>query len=62
GQGSDRRTTRAEAAEGPIAEAEAALRKLRANPNDKQAAEELERALQRLKARDKPLPPAGRRR
>jgi hypothetical protein len=43
--------------EGPIAEAEAALRKLRANPDDKQAAEELERALKRLKAREKPSLP-----
>jgi RNA polymerase sigma factor (sigma-70 family) len=43
--------------EGPIAEAEAALRKLRANPDDKQAAEELERALKRLKAREKPRVP-----
>jgi hypothetical protein len=33
----------------PLVQAEAALKKLRANPNDKQAADALERALQRLK-------------
>jgi hypothetical protein len=38
----------------PLAEAEAALKKLRVNPGDKQAAEALERALQRLKKRAKP--------
>jgi RNA polymerase sigma factor (sigma-70 family) len=38
----------------PLAEAEAALKKLRANPNDKQAADALERALKRLKEREKP--------
>ncbi|HTU23161.1 MAG TPA: sigma-70 family RNA polymerase sigma factor [Gemmataceae bacterium] len=52
--GRERKATREGAPEGPIAEAEAALRKLRANPNDKQAAEELERALKSLKERDKP--------
>jgi hypothetical protein len=37
----------------PLAQAEAALKKLRANPSDKQAADALERALQRLKEREK---------
>jgi RNA polymerase sigma factor (sigma-70 family) len=36
----------------PLAEAEAALKKLRTNPSDKQAADALERALKRLKARE----------
>jgi hypothetical protein len=36
-----------------FAEAEAALRKLRQNPSDKQAAEALEKATQRIKARTK---------
>jgi RNA polymerase sigma factor (sigma-70 family) len=35
----------------PLAEAEAALKKLRANPKDKQAADALERALKQLKRR-----------
>jgi hypothetical protein len=35
----------------PLAEAEAALKKLRQDPNDKQAANDLERALQHLKER-----------
>jgi RNA polymerase sigma-70 factor (ECF subfamily) len=38
---------------GPLARAEAALRQLRANPSDKQAAEVLERALQQLKLEQK---------
>ncbi len=38
----------------PVAEAEAALKKLRANPNDRQAAEALERATKQLKERGKP--------
>jgi RNA polymerase sigma factor (sigma-70 family) len=38
----------------PLAEAEDALKKLRANPDDKQAADALEKALQRLKERKKP--------
>jgi RNA polymerase sigma factor (sigma-70 family) len=38
----------------PLADAEAALKKLRANPNDKQAADALERALKQLKEREKP--------
>ncbi len=38
----------------PVAEAEAALKKLRANPDDKQAAEALEKASQQLKERAKP--------
>jgi RNA polymerase sigma factor (sigma-70 family) len=36
-----------------LAEAEAALKKLRQNPNDKQAADALEKALQRLKDQEK---------
>jgi RNA polymerase sigma factor (sigma-70 family) len=36
----------------PLANAEAALKKLRANPNDKEAADALDRALQRLKERE----------
>jgi RNA polymerase sigma factor (sigma-70 family) len=36
----------------PLADAEAALKKLRANPSDKEAADALNRALQRLKARE----------
>jgi RNA polymerase sigma factor (sigma-70 family) len=38
----------------PLAEAEDALKKLRANPDDRQAADALEKALQRLKERKKP--------
>jgi RNA polymerase sigma factor (sigma-70 family) len=38
----------------PLAEAEAALRKLKEHPDDKQAAEALEKAVQRLKERAKP--------
>jgi hypothetical protein len=38
----------------PLAEAEAALKKLRQDPGDKQATESLERALQRLKEQGKP--------
>jgi hypothetical protein len=38
----------------PLAEAEAALKRLRERPDDKQAADALERALQRLKERAKP--------
>jgi hypothetical protein len=41
----------------PVADAEAALKKLRQDPTDKQAADELERALKRLKDREKPRPP-----
>jgi RNA polymerase sigma factor (sigma-70 family) len=41
-----------ERADGPLAEAEAALKKLRANPQDKEAADALDRALQRLKERE----------
>jgi hypothetical protein len=42
----------------PVADAEAALKKLRQDPTDRQAADELERALKRLKDREKsrPLP------
>jgi RNA polymerase sigma factor (sigma-70 family) len=53
----DRRATRGGATEGPIAEAEAALKKLRDNPNDRQAAEALERALKSLKERERPREP-----
>jgi RNA polymerase sigma factor (sigma-70 family) len=42
----------------PVADAEAALKKLRQDPTDKQAADELERALKRLKERERPRPPA----
>jgi RNA polymerase sigma factor (sigma-70 family) len=60
---SDKRTTRAGAAKGPIALAEEALEKLRANPNDMQAAVFLERAVKLLKEQDKPqVPGAGPRR
>ena len=38
----------------PLAEAEAALKRLRQKPDDKQAADALEKALQRLKERTKP--------
>ena len=41
----------------PVSEAEAALKKLRENPGDKQATEALERALKRLKEREKPTVP-----
>jgi RNA polymerase sigma factor (sigma-70 family) len=40
--------------EDPLADAEAALKKLRQDPKDKQAADALERSLQRLKERAKP--------
>jgi RNA polymerase sigma factor (sigma-70 family) len=43
----------------PLADAEVALKKLRANPNDKQAADALERALKQLKERAKPNAPAN---
>jgi RNA polymerase sigma factor (sigma-70 family) len=43
----------------PLAQAEAALKKLRANPDDKQAADELEQALRRHKARAKPAGQTG---
>jgi hypothetical protein len=38
----------------PLAQAEAALKQLRANPDDKQAVDALEKALQRLKERARP--------
>jgi hypothetical protein len=41
----------------PLADAEAALKRLRQNPNDKQAAEALEQALKRLKEQRKPNQP-----
>jgi hypothetical protein len=43
----------------PVADAEAALKKLRQDPTDKQAADELERALKLLKEREKSRPPAN---
>jgi RNA polymerase sigma factor (sigma-70 family) len=42
----------------PVADAEAALKKLRQDPTDQQATDELERALKRLKERERPRPPA----
>jgi hypothetical protein len=42
----------------PLADAEAALQKLRQNPGDKQAAEALEQALKRLREQRKPNQPA----
>jgi hypothetical protein len=44
---------RPETAADPVAEAEAALKKLRRDPSDKEATEALERALQRLKVKAK---------
>jgi hypothetical protein len=44
---------RPEAAADPLAEAEAALKKLRRDPSDKDATEALERALHRLKVKEK---------
>jgi hypothetical protein len=41
------------ATQNPLAQAAAALKKLRANPSDKEAANALERALQQLKEREK---------
>jgi RNA polymerase sigma factor (sigma-70 family) len=49
-----RPTTTREGADDPLAEAEAALRKLREHPDDKQAADALENALKRLKEQKKP--------
>ena len=46
--------TRTEAEEEALAEAEAALKKLKEHPDDKQAADALEQALQRLRERAKP--------
>jgi hypothetical protein len=43
----------------PLAEAEAALKQLRSDPTDKQAAEALEKALKRLKEREGSRQPAG---
>lgn len=43
----------------PVRDAEAALKKLRASPGDKQATEALERALKQLKEREKSRPPAN---
>jgi RNA polymerase sigma factor (sigma-70 family) len=44
----------------PVADAEAALKKLRANPNDQQAAEALQRASKQLRERGKPQAPPGK--
>jgi hypothetical protein len=44
-----RQTLRRPPAEDPVAEAEAALKKLRQNPKDQQAVEELDKALKQLK-------------
>jgi RNA polymerase sigma-70 factor (ECF subfamily) len=44
----------------PVADAQEALKKLRANPNDKQAAEALERASKQLRERGKPQAPPGK--
>jgi hypothetical protein len=41
----------------PVSDAEAALKKLRENPGDTKATEELERALKRLKEQKKPEVP-----
>jgi hypothetical protein len=46
----------------PLFVAEAALKKLRENPGDKQATEMLERALKLLKQREKPKVPSETRR
>jgi hypothetical protein len=48
-----RSTTLLDKTTDPVSDAEAALKKLRSNPGDKQATEELERALKRLKEREK---------
>jgi hypothetical protein len=40
-----------------VREAEAALEKLRSNPDDKQAVEALEQALKQLKKKEKPKVP-----
>jgi RNA polymerase sigma factor (sigma-70 family) len=45
----------------PVSDAEAALKKLRENPGDKQATEALERALKKLKEREKPDQPGEQR-
>jgi RNA polymerase sigma factor (sigma-70 family) len=45
-------------ASGPLAEVEDAVKRLRKDPKDKQAAEALDRALRRLKERPKPNKPA----
>jgi hypothetical protein len=42
----------------PVSDAEAALKKLRANPGDREATKALERALKRLKEREKQNPPS----
>jgi RNA polymerase sigma factor (sigma-70 family) len=48
-----RSTTLLDKTTDPVSDAEAALKKLRSNPGDKLATEELERALKRLKEREK---------
>jgi RNA polymerase sigma factor (sigma-70 family) len=50
---------KSEKADNPLTRAEEALKKLRTNPGDKQATEELERALKQLKEREKATPPAS---
>ena len=54
---SDRK--RPETVDDPLGDAQEALKKLRKNPNDKQAAEALERAMKWLKEREKPGVPGG---
>jgi RNA polymerase sigma factor (sigma-70 family) len=49
------------AAPDPLAELEDAVKRLRKNPNDKQAAEALDRALRRMKERQKPNRPLEKR-
>jgi RNA polymerase sigma-70 factor (ECF subfamily) len=44
----------------PLADAEAALKMLRQKPDDKRATEALERALRRLKERQRPMPPPSK--
>jgi RNA polymerase sigma factor (sigma-70 family) len=53
------RGKRLETPSDPVADAEAALKRLRQDPSDKEAADALERALKRLKEREKQRPPAG---
>ncbi len=49
---------RLESPSDPVADAEAALKRLKQDPTDKQAAEELERALKVLRGREKPRSPS----
>jgi hypothetical protein len=50
-------STRTKITTDPVRDAAAALEKLRENPGDKKAVEALERALQRMKEREKPKLP-----